>query len=342
MKSVIVDITHIPHINLFKNVIKKLEEKGVNVDIVCLDRGKNFVIAKEEYPKLRIYKIGKHRGNILSIIFEAQIIRLIKLIIFLYSRKYNIGISAGSFILGFALKLYGIPNIQLQDDPENKKNLILQLLSADGLFYPNIKNLPSKVKRFNALKEWSYLSPKYFSPNESVLFENDLVKKEYIFVRDVAVSSTNYRGQDEDLISRIASKFPKEYKVVLSLEKKNNIHKFPSNWIILKEPVRDIHSIIYFSRIVVSSGDSVAREGAMLGVPSIYCGKRNMQANIILSNKKMLFHVSSDKIPEFLHKIIQGNILTFEQDKFRELLLQEWIDVNEFIIEKIYEYWRDK
>ena len=39
---------------------------------------------------------------------------------------------------------------------------------------------------------------------------------------------------------------------------------------------------MYYSQIVISSGDSGAyREGAMLGVPSIYAGNRDMPANDI-------------------------------------------------------------
>jgi len=57
----------------------------------------------------------------------------------------------------------------------------------------------------------------------------------------------------------------------------------------LKEPVSDIHSLIYYSRALISSGDSMAREACVLGVPAYYCGGRRMAVNDFLSSTG-LFH----------------------------------------------------
>ena len=54
MKAIIVDIMHLPHINLFKNVIKKLVISGYKVDIICLDRGKNYSVLIKELPMCEV------------------------------------------------------------------------------------------------------------------------------------------------------------------------------------------------------------------------------------------------------------------------------------------------
>jgi len=38
----------------------------------------------------------------------------------------------------------------------------------------------------NALKEWAYLSPKYFIPNQEEIIKFKIRPKEYIFIREVS------------------------------------------------------------------------------------------------------------------------------------------------------------
>jgi hypothetical protein len=75
------------------------------------------------------------------------------------------------------LKLRNRPNIQFDDDPESKQNIFFENITATKIATPPL-NLYPKGKNivFNALKEWSYLSPRYFNPS------NDGLKiKGYIF-----------------------------------------------------------------------------------------------------------------------------------------------------------------
>jgi predicted glycosyltransferase len=122
--------------------------------------------------------------------------------------------------------------------------------------------------------------------------------------------------------------------VVLSLENKENTNLYPKNWIILKEPVTNIHSLMYYSNAVVSSGDSVAREGAMLGVPSIYAGIRDMPANEILIRKNMLLKLSAEEIVPTITEIKEVENKFENQDSFRQKLFEEWDDITALILNK--------
>ena len=75
----------------------------------------------------------------------------------------------------------------------------------------------------------------------------------------------------------------------------------------------------------------MAREGGLLGVPSIYCGLREMKANKILENKNILFHLKPAEVVLFANDIIVNNSYFQNQESFRDILLKEWVDVNEFI-----------
>jgi hypothetical protein len=119
--------------------------------------------------------------------------------------------------------------------------------------------------------------------------------------------------------------------VVLSLEDKSLQQRYPSSWIILKEPVSDIHSLIYYSRLVVSSGDSMAREGAMLGVPAVYCGIRDMKANQLLIDTGGLFHYPLDTGIDTINRLAHGPVDEPARIAFRECLEEDWIDMTAFM-----------
>lgn len=336
--KVLIDISHPAHLNLFKSVVYKLSENKEEILVTILDRGKLYAIVEKELNGVDKVKIAKHQGNFFSIIFEANILKIFSLIKLFFKIKPDICISAGSFTCGFVCKIFRIPNIQFSDDPERKLNFILEKLTSTELFFPPIIAPNKKIKNFNALKEWAYLSPDYFTPDINVLKEYKLKEKEYIFVREVDTGSLNYQKQQKNIIATFANLLPESYKVLLSLEKKDTVNLYPSNWIILKEPVLDIHSLMYFSKLIISSGDSMAREGGMLGVPSIYCGYREMKANEILINKKILYHVDYLEVPDFVINIFDHKMTIPDQRELRNNLLKEWDDVSKFILKTIYKY----
>ena len=332
--KILFDIRHPAQINFFKHSIKKLSiENEVIVTTIGRGRLPEIVVdAFKKYPHIKIKTIGKHRGNFLSIVVEANILRFFRLFYFLVRNRPHLVVSVAGFLIGFGSRLLGIDNIQFSDDPENNKVTKLASLTANELYVtPNNLN----YKSFNSLKEWAYLSPDYFEPQEDILAAFGLEPYAYIFIREVSTGSLNYSDQNSNTILNISRHIPKQIRVVFSLENKKMSSYYPKNWIVLKEPVEDIHSLIYYSRIVISSGDSMAREGALLGVPSIYCGIREMNANNILIRKGRLFKLSPAEVVPFVRKIYQNEIHFSKQDVFRNELLHEWIDVNEFIISKI-------
>jgi predicted glycosyltransferase len=333
MKKVLIDLYHLPQYNLFKNAILSFDPS--EVDIYCVNRGKLLPVIQYELPDYNIISVGdyKHNKGMFSMIFKIILPRIFRLYRDISSKKYRFVITA-HYQANFIAKLKGIPNVAFIDDP---RRFVFPLLkySADEVFLPPFEKRFEGVKYFNALKEWSYLSPRYMTPNTEVLEDYKLKPKEYIFIREVSTETSNYLSQDEDAILSIAKDFPADTKVVLSLENKGNTSAYPEHWIILKEPVKDVHSLMYFSQVVISSGDSMAREGAMLGVPSIYVGIRDMPANVILIKKEMLLKVEPENLVASVSDILSGNVEFQEQDAFRELLLEEWDDVTTLLLNKI-------
>ncbi|MCB9048946.1 MAG: DUF354 domain-containing protein [Lewinellaceae bacterium] len=333
MKKVLIDIYHLPQFNFFKNAI--LNFKPEEVDVFCVNRGKLFPVVKHELPGYRVTCLGdyKHNKGMWSMVFKIIIPRIYQLFRLIGRKRYKFILTA-NYQANFIGRLKGIPNIAFNDDPRRFVFPFLKF-SADEVYLPPFGPKYQGVKIFNALKEWAYLSPAYFTPDETALAPYGLIPNKYIFIREVSTKTSNYLSQQEDIVLSISREFPAAWKVVLSLENKENAGRYPADWLILEEPVTDIHSLMYYSSIVISSGDSMAREGAMLGVPSIYAGNRDMPANEILIRKDMLLKLEPEEVVPTVRKIMDGALSFQEKEAFRQQLYEEWDDVTGLILTKV-------
>lgn len=333
MRKILIDIYHLPQFNFFKNAILSFQPE--EIDIYCVNRGKLYKVMQHELPGYEVNCIGdyKHNKGMLSMITKIIIPRMLKLFQAARKNKYKFIVTAHyqANVIG---KILGIPNIAFNDDPRRFVFPVLKL-SADKVYLPPFSGEYPGVNTFNSLKEWAYLSPNYLQPNSRVLDYYKVDPKSYIFIREVSTKTSNYLDQQQDTILSIADQFPSDIPVLLSLENKENRDKYPNSWTILEEPVEDIHSLMYYSGLVISSGDSVAREGAMLGVPAIYGGIRDMPANQILIEKGMLAKIEPNNIVDYSLKVLNGEIEFLGQEAFRQIIFEEWDDVTELILNQI-------
>ncbi|MBD8490472.1 DUF354 domain-containing protein [Echinicola sp. CAU 1574] len=336
--NILIDIKHPAQLNLFKGLANKLKEQNWKVIICYLDRGKLPKIIDKEYPGFTKYKIGSSRGTKWSIFWQGNVKRTSDFLKLIKKEKIDICAAASSAPLALACKLSGTPIVQFYDDPERKGiNKINEILS-NKLFFPPIVEESKKVEVFNCLKEWSYLSPTYFKPNPEVLKSYDIKPYEYVFVREVSNKSFNYYDQEDAIVCSISGDLDNSIPYLLSLEDKTIKDKFPDNWTILQEPIEDIHSLIYYSKLIISSGDSMAREGAMLGVPSVYCGIREMKANKLLAEKGLLKHEPSKRAITPINQLVANGFSKEQQSQTREKLLKEWDDMILFMEKQILKY----
>lgn len=333
--TILFDIKHVAHINFFKVVIARFAEEGHEVLISCIDRGRLPKIIKKEFPGIPSFPIGRHRGTKWSILYEANLLKFFRARRLLKEQKADVMLGVDAFVTGLVCKLSGIPNVQFYDDPERKVNLALEKMTSDALYYPAIAEFSgTKVQTYQALKEWAYLSPKYFTPVASAVKEQGMEPGEYIFVREVDTGSLNYMDQKAGVVASVADRFPREVKVLLSLENKDTAGDYPAEWILLQEPLEDIHSLMYHAGAVVSSGDSMAREGAMLGVPSFYVGSRDMAANRFIEKEGRFYAVPPEKLAGKLGAIAG---LKQNQEGFRRGLFEKWVDVSQLIYDSVFE-----
>ena len=338
-----IDILHIPQLNFFKPFIGELSQGGHKVYVSVLGRGRLPAIAKKElqvFQNVEVVVIGKHRMIKWSALLEANALRLLQLPFYVAGKHFEIAFSSGSHI-GIMGKLFRFPSYGFVDDPQttNYKLLCKFATQNHSLIYelPDGQHLDPRDKMLSVLKEWAYLNPRTFVPKEAALEKYGVKPKEYMFLREVSVGTINYAGQASGAILGIKDMIPTDMRVLFSLEEKKRRGEYPADWILLQEPIEDIHSLIYYAAGLVSSGDSMAREAALLGVPSYYLGIRySMPANAAASKVASLQNQRTMPFEEWI-----GSLPTHpaecakKQRELREHIDDEFIDINGYMLELV-------
>lgn len=335
------DLCHIPQYNFYKWVICKLAEEGNTVYVTVLDRGKLVKIINREIGSLadiHISVIGKHRSKKWSAIIDANLIRNIKLIRWARNKKIDIGFSNG-YQLALVGWLKHFPTYSFDDDPQtlDYRPKLWFNTECNYCIYRYDRKLSPKAHVLPVLKEWAYLAPGYFYPDISALEEYGVKPKEYLFLREVSVGTVNYAGQAYGAILNIKDQIPKEFKVLFSLEDKSKRSHYPEEWILLQEPLKDIHSLMYYSTGLISSGDSMAREAALLGVPSYYLGIRyDMPANSTANEVAGLQNARTMELSEWVNSLAADNYdstkIINRQETSRKEISSSFIDINQYIL----------
>jgi predicted glycosyltransferase len=202
------------------------------------------------------------------------------------------------------------------------------------------RRLMATEMNIESLKEWAYLNPRTFVPKVEMLEKYGVKPKEYMFLREVSVGTINYAGQASGAILGIKDMIPTDMRVLFSLEEKKRRDEYPADWILLQEPIEDIHSLIYYSAGLVSSGDSMAREAALLGVPSYYLGIRySMPANAAASKVASLQNQRTMGFEEWIAQIADVRTTaterSAEQDALRAKIDEAFIDINAYMLKLV-------
>ena len=338
--NVWIDLGHMPQHNFYCPLIKMLGTQGHNVLVTVLDRGRLVKIVKndlKDIPNVKVWVIGKHHMNKLSVLIEVNFIRIILLYFWAIGKKIDVSLCnhhQGPIVS----KLLGFKNYMFEDDPDTKGYPIGVRLATQtfSLLYEDTTNgkiLP-KDKVLKCTKEWAYLNPRTFKPNVEVLAKYGVKPKEYMFLREVTVGTVNYAGQESGAILGIKDMIPAGMKVLFSLEEKKRREEYPADWILLQEPIEDIHSLIYYSAGLVSSGDSMAREAALLGVPAYYLGIRySMPANAAASKVASLQNRKTMPFEEWIGSLpTDPEECAEKQMELREHIDGEFIDINGYML----------
>lgn len=341
--KIIIDVCHPAHINFFKNALSILKlDYGVDCELTILPRPSVVSIIQKEYEGMPFSSIGKYKSSLVGKAF--CLIKRTKLLIqYLRSTNFDLVSSVGSYGMAQAAYFLRKPSVIFYDDIEYKLQVESFKFFATRIVFPSqCPVMGKKIVKYRGFKELAYLHPNYFNPNEEVLVEYGLKPSKYVFLREVSSSSLNYSNLIQGQLANVCHYLrDMGLEVVLSLENKALKNRFEGQCIILKEPVSDIHSLLHFASLTISSGDSMARESCLVGTPSIYTGGRIMSINEELEDKSCLFRIEANKTEQILEKIryiIENNVKKKTEKKIDEAIQTEWEDTTRIIIDNLLDF----
>lgn len=293
---ILIDILHPAHLNFFKRSISYLNAQH-ELTVWVRPRG-NLVEFVERELDVPIKVVGKHYRTRLGKIF-GLFHRIFSLFVEHFRNPYDVFTSHGGFYSAIAARLVGRRSVIFYDNFEYKSLFMLCRLFATRFVLPDLLGIQGhNIRTFRGYKELAYLSN--FEPSEKVLDTYGVEKGKYVFIRQIAHISLDYwENHGTNTLEKILEYLrKKKYMVIASVEEHaDNVPLLSdSEWVkVMKKPSSDMHSLLYYARCVVSSGDTVAREAALLGVPAMYIGKRDMQINQELIGLGLMTWPSEEK-----------------------------------------------
>ncbi|WP_235271136.1 DUF354 domain-containing protein [Methanosarcina mazei] len=336
-----IDIGHPKDVNVFKNIILTLIKNGHEIKIVARAKENTEMIIKDhgfscEYGPYYKSIIGKVIGIPINDIWLYKIAKKFKPDIF---------ISPGSPYSAHVSKILGKPHYAFIDTEIATLATNLMLPFTDKIYTSSSYyiDLGLKQVRFNGYYELSYLHPKYFTPEEKVLDNYGLKKEEYIILRLSALAShhdinaSGFSFKNEKELSSYIHELEKYGRVIISSEK--------NNWDIIKKyqlrfQSKDLHHILYFAKMYIGEGASMASEAAILGTPAIYVSNTRRGYLNELEEKYELVYSISGREEALMKsiKILEGDYKKIWHEK-RERMLHEKTDVVRYIVDSIESYY---
>jgi predicted glycosyltransferase len=240
-----------------------------------------------------------------------------------------------------AAYLLGIPSIVLNDDdyPVIKKSALIGWPFASVILAPRSCSMgywKRKTYFYNGFQKLGYLHPNIFIPNPTILEKYNLERDNYFIIRTVSLTAHHdhgIKGINLGLLEDLVNKLSRFGKVIISSEKElpENYHQYQ-----LQIDHKDIHNLIYFSKLLIGDSQSMAHEAAVLGTPSIRINDFKNKIGVLNeleSEYELTFSFLPDdqtKIHEKLDDIVgQDKILYSEK---RDKMIENKIDLSKLLV----------
>ncbi|MFK7809012.1 MAG: DUF354 domain-containing protein [Saprospiraceae bacterium] len=338
--KILVDMVHLADVNFYKNALNELNTRH-EVTLAVLNRGNLLKVVTKEYPGFKVVPLGKHykgkAGKIMGLLERS--FGFLKLCL---SNRPDVVTSFG-FYPGVVAKPLGIPAVLFHDDYEYQFIFNMCNRFATQFYIPDSirEKLPAsyrsgeneKIQFYNGFKETAYL--KDFQPDEGCLERHDLVGKRFVFCRDIDSISLNY--DDYELID-LAPAFQKlkdlGYTILYYPEKDHDRYDHLCRKMLGGIP--DIMSLQYYASLTISSGDTIARESALVGTPVIYIGGRQMAVNLPLEEMGLIF--STEKQEEVLTLVDELLEPGFKTKLKEKINAAGWEDITKVIVKALEKY----
>ncbi len=338
--NILVDIGHPAHVHLLRNFIDIMRKKDHRILITV----KNITSAKELLQKYNFdyIDIGTKAYSIRDKFFKQ--LHFNKLL-FRIVKKENIEIGIGTSItLAHVSKITGMKSIILDDDDDEVQPLITKFGHpfSDFVLSPDV--LEGKRKKRQTLyypgyHELAYLHPNHFTPDPKVIKDVGLKDREKFFILRFNAFKAHHdvgvKGLSLEKKRKIIDLLKDKGKIFITTEKKID-PEFKRYQ--LKVSPEKIHSLIYYSTMLIGDSQTMTSEAAVLGTPSLRCNSLVGKISYLEEEENrydLTYGFRPDQFEDMLLKI--NELLSISNLKKlwaikRDKMLADKIDVTAFLV----------
>ena len=311
MKKIWFDLSNAPHINMFEQLIKELENEGVKVVITCRPLSNTVDLLNLHGFKYTI--VGVHYGkNIFRKLFGFPI-RVYQLYKFLRNQRVDVAISQSSFHSPLVSFLLNIPSIYMNDN-EHAIGNIPSFIFASKILLPEFFDIKkaqkqlarkSKIIQYPGVKEGIYLW-------NTKLINNQHPKN--IYLRPEPWLAQYYKGSSKFLDDLIIELKPHYNIIILPRGENQAVHYRKDLFlgVTVQDKVLGLLEIANDCLLFIGAGGTMTREMAVLGIPtiSIYQNELLDVDRFLVSSNKMVHlpHLNIDKVTDFIESRIDGHL----------------------------------
>jgi predicted glycosyltransferase len=337
--KIFIDIGHPAHVHYFKNLINiMIKDHNTNFTVTARDKEMTHYLLKSN----NISFINRGKGKDSSL---GKLLYLIKanfqLLRIALKTKPDLFLSFGSPYAAQVSFILGIPSITLDDTESAKFGQLFYKSFSKLILSPTTfsKDFGIKHKKFNGYMELSYLNPKYFEPNPSILKDLGLTKEDKYtvlrFVKWKANHDIGHKGICIESKINAVKEFSKYGKVFITSEEvlPKELEKYK-----IKVSSEKIHSVLYYASMFYGESATMASESSVLGTPAIYLDNNGRGYTDEQESKYGIVFNFSESLADQDESIKKGiEILNTSKNNWdirRSKILKEKIDVTKFMIDE--------
>ena len=341
----LIELTHPKHYYQYRVVIQELKKVASNnVTIIARDKDVLLNILREENVPYLIY--GKHGKSLISKFF------ILPNLFYTYwkiIRKYKVDIiiskaSPYPAILSMFTKVATI----IEPDSEVVKltnKLVAPRASMIITPYTYAIDYGKKHKRFQGFFEDTYLHPKVFLPQKTIIHDLGFNSEEpYFILRFISWNANhdlNHFGFSESEKIELVNILKEKGQVYISAEGTlpTEIEKYR-----IKIPASKIHHALHFATMYVGDSQSMATESALLGTPAIrynsFVGEHDMTNFIVLEKEYDLLRNFNNfsEVMDCVKEFLSDSYTKQKWLKKRNAYYNKTEDANDVIYKMILDY----
>jgi hypothetical protein len=272
--KILIDMGHPAHVHFFKNAIWELERRGHSVKITARDKDVTlrlldaykipFETRPDGWRPLNLFKATKFVADTAEAFGADRLVGV-----------HNPYVARAAHSLGKS-------SILFTDTPGTPFVNRISVAQATKVITPEcLKGMFANQTTYPGCKEMAYLHP--FTPDRGVLARHGLSGKYFVvrFIGWTAHHDSGVRGLSPERKRELVKALSAKGQVVMCNESGEEV---PEGCIAVRKP-EDAHSLLALSSGYLGEGATMAKEAAVLGIPSVYISPLGTLPPIILMER---------------------------------------------------------